>query len=364
MKRRRILGYGASAAGASALVACSQQQGGGVVSGNLPRVSRKMATSWPKSLDTIFGGAQTVCDRVSALTDGRFTIEPYAAGEIVPGLNVLDAVQEGTVECGHSASYYYVGKNEALAFGTTVPFGLNAQQQNAWFYHGGGLDTMHKLYADFGVIGFPAGNTGVQMGGWFKNNIQTLSDLNGLKMRIPGLGGKVMAELGVNVQVLPGGEIFLALDRGAIDAAEFVGPYDDEKLGLQNAASYYYYPGWWEPGATLDATVNLTAWNNLPAEYQEVFKTATYESNINMLAKYDALNGAALKSLVDSGTELVAYSDEILAAASEATTTLLEESASSDATFKEVYDSWKQFRDDIRGWNKVNELGFSQFANK
>ena len=364
MKRRRILGYGASAAGASALVACSQQQGGGAVSGDLPRVSWKMATSWPKSLDTIFGGAQTVCDRISALTDGRFTIEPYAAGEIVPGLQVLDAVQEGTVECGHSASYYYVGKNEALAFGTTVPFGLNAQQQNAWFYHGGGLDTMHKLYADLGVISFPAGNTGVQMGGWFKNNIQTLSDLNGLKMRIPGLGGKVMAELGGNVQVLPGGEIFLALDRGAIDAAEFVGPYDDEKLGLQNAATYYYYPGWWEPGATLDATVNLTAWNSLPAEYQEVFKTATYESNINMLAKYDALNGAALKTLVDGGTKLTAYSDEILTAASEATTELLEASASIDATFREVYDSWKQFRDSVQAWNKVNELGFSQFVNK
>ena len=164
--------------------------------------------------------------------------------------------------------------------------------------------------------------------------------------------------------MLPGGEIYLALDRGAIDAAEFVGPYDDEKLGLQNAATYYYYPGWWEPGATLDATVNLAAWNSLPAEYQEVFKTATYESNINMLAKYDALNGAALKTLVDGGTELVPYSDEILTAANEATTELLESSASSDATFKEVYDSWKQFRDDVRGWNKVNELGFSQFANK
>ncbi len=185
------MGYGASAAGASALVACSQQQGGGAVSGDLPRVQWKMATSWPQSLDTIYGGAQTISDRVSALTDGRFTIQPYAAGEIVPGLNVLDAVQEGTVECGHSASYYYVGKNEALAFGTTVPFGPNAQQQNAWYYHGGGLETMHKLYADFDAISFPAGNTGVQMGGWFKNNIQTVSDLNGLKMRIPGLGARL-----------------------------------------------------------------------------------------------------------------------------------------------------------------------------
>ena len=364
MKRRRILGYGTAAVGSSAIAACSSQQGGGAVSGDLPRVQWRMATSWPQSLDTIYGGAQTISDRVSALTDGRFTIEPYAAGEIVPGLQVLDAVQGGTVECGHSAAYYYVGKNPALAFGTTVPFGLNAQQQNAWFYHGGGLDTMHKLYADFNVISFPAGNTGVQMGGWFKNNVQSLSDLKGLKMRIPGLGGEVMNKLGVNVQVLPGGEIYLALDRGAIDAAEFVGPYDDEKLGLQNAASYYYYPGWWEPGATLDATVNLDKWNELPAEYQEVFKTATYEANINMLAKYDALNGAALQSLVDSGTELIPYSDEILQAAATATTELFEENASGDATFKEVYDSWQTFRDQVQGWNQVNELSFSQFVEK
>ncbi len=350
--------------GTATLAACTQQQGGGAVSGDLPRVQWRMATSWPQSLDTIFGGAQTVCDRVAALTDGRFTIDPFAAGEIVPGLQVLDAVQAGTVECGHSAAYYYVGKNEALAFGTTVPFGLNAQQQNAWFYHGGGLDAVNKLYADFNVISFPAGNTGVQMGGWFKNNIQTVSDLNGLKMRIPGFGGKVMAELGVNVQVLPGGEIFLALERGAIDAAEFVGPYDDEKLGLNEAATYYYYPGWWEPGATLDATINLEAWNALPVEYQEVFKTAAYESNIDMLAKYDALNGAALESLVSKGTELVAYSDEILTAASEASTALLEDSAGQDASFKEIYEGWKQFRDSVRGWNRVNELGFARFVNK
>lgn len=364
MKRRRILGYGGAAVGASAIAACSQQQSGGAVSGDLPNVQWRMATSWPQSLDTIYGGAQTVCDRISALTDGRFTIEPYAAGEIVPGLQVLDAVQSGTVECGHSAAYYYVGKNPALAFGTTVPFGLNAQQQNAWYYHGGGLDTMHKLYADFNVICFPAGNTGVQMGGWFKNNIKTVSDLKGLKMRIPGLGGEVMNKLGVNVQVLPGGEIYLALDRGAIDAAEFVGPYDDEKLGLQNAATYYYYPGWWEPGATLDVTVNLDKWNELPKEYQEVFKTAAYESNINMLAKYDALNGAALQKLVEGGTELIPYSDEILQAAAKASTALFEENASGDATFKEIYESWKTFREQVQSWNKINELSFSQFVEK
>ena len=370
MKRREILNYVAVGSGtALGVAACggntpptnAQDEN---ASSALPLVEWRMATSWPKSLDTIYGGAQTVSDRVKALTGGRFTIEPYAAGEIVPGLEVLDAVQAGTVECGHTASYYYVGKNPSLAFGTTVPFGLNAQQQNAWYYHGGGLETMHKLYSDFNAIAFPAGNTGVQMGGWFKREVNSVGDLQGLKMRIPGLGGKVMARLGVNVQVLPGGEIFLALDRGAIDAAEFVGPYDDEKLGLADAANFYYYPGWWEPGATLDMPINLAAWNKLPSEYQEALISASREANVTMLAKYDALNGAALKSLINKGVQLKPYSNEILAAAEKASFELYEEDASNDATFKEVYESWKAFRADVYGWNQTNELSFSKFVSQ
>ncbi len=371
MKRRQILTYtGLGATSTAVLAACSgattstPTSDTATADSDLPEIRWRMATSWPQSLDTIFGGAQRVCDRVSTLSGGKFTIEPYAAGEIVPGLEVLDAVQAGSVECGHTASYYYVGKNPALAFGTTVPFGLNAQQQNAWFYHGGGLDVMHKLYSDFGIINFPAGNTGTQMGGWFKREINTVADLQGLKMRIPGLGGQVMAQLGVNVQVLPGGEIFLALDRGAIDAAEWVGPYDDEKLGLGDAAEFYYYPGWWEPGATLEAQVNLSKWNELPAIYQEIFQTACYEANLNMLAQYDAVNGAALKRLVDKGTKLVPYSDEIMAAAEEAAFQLYADSASKDGTFKEVFDQWQVFRESVYGWNQVNELGFARFANR
>ena len=366
MKRRQLFGYGAAATSAAALASCgaTTTSGTGTTGSDLPIVTWQMATSWPKSLDTIFGGAQTIADRVSAMTGGRFTIEPFAAGEIVPGLEVLNAVESGTVACGHSAAYYYVGKNSALAFGTAVPFGLNAQQQNAWFYHGGGLEAMHKLYSDFNAISFPAGNTGVQMGGWFNKQIQTAADLNGLKMRIPGLGGKVMSRLGVNAQSLPGGEVFVALERGAIDAAEWVGPYDDEKLGLQNAADYYYYPGWWEPGPTLDLTINLDEWNRLPAEYQEVIKTAAFEANTNMLAKYDALNGSALQRLVDGGTKLVAYSPEIMAAAEKASFELFEESASENAAFKEIYTSWKTFRDEVYGWNKLNEVSFSSFVNK
>ena len=366
MKRRQLINAGAIAATTSTiLVACERTNDSPSVQANdLPNIRWRMVTSWPKSLDTIYGGAQTVCDRVAAMTGGRFTIEPYAAGEIVPGLEVLDAVQNGTVECGHTASYYYVGKNPALAFGAGVPFGLTAQQQNAWYYHGGGLELMHELYSDFNVINFPAGNSGAQMGGWFKKEIGSLQDLRGLKMRIPGLGGKIMSNLGVNVQVLPGGEIYLALERGALDAAEWVGPYDDLKLGLNKAASYYYYPGWWEPGPTLEVQVNKSQWDSLPVEYQEIFKSAAIEANLNMLSKYDALNGQALQTIVDGGTNLVAYPSEIMQAAQQATTEYYEAEAIQSPVFKKVYEQWNQFRSTVSGWNKINELSYLNFVNK
>ena len=365
MKRRKLLAYSATGAVTTAsLAACTQETSGQstATSSALPTVRWKMATSWPTSLDTLYGAATEVADRVEAMTDGRFTIEVFAGGEIVPGLQVLDAVQAGTVECGHTASYYYIGKNPALVFGTTVPFGLNAQQQYAWLYHGGGREMMNKLYADFNIIGFPAGNTGVQMGGWFKNQVKTVDDLNGLKMRIPGFGGKVLASLGVNVQVLPGGEIFLALERGAIDAAEWVGPYDDEKLGLNKAAEFYYYPGWWEPGSTFDLQVNLDQWNKLPAEYQQILEAAASESNLQCWSRYDARNPQALKRLKESGTQLKPFSREILTACRDKTTELLDQQASESAEFKEVYESWKQFREDIFNWHQVSELGYGSFA--
>ncbi|MEM9506962.1 MAG: TRAP transporter substrate-binding protein [Cyanobacteria bacterium P01_E01_bin.35] len=370
MKRRHLIDRLAIAATTSTiLVACDQTNNQtanspSVQTNDLPNIKWKMVTSWPKSLDTIYGGAQTVCDRVAAMTGGRFTIQPFAAGEIVPGLEVLDAVQNGTVECGHTASYYYVGKNPALAFGTCVPFGLTGQQQNAWYYHGGGLELMHELYSDFNVISFPAGNTGAQMGGWFKKEIKSLSDLKGLKMRIPGLGGKVMASLGVNVQVLPGGEIYLALERGAIDAAEWVGPYDDLKLGLNKAASFYYYPGWWEPGPTLEVQVNKSQWDKLPVEYQEIFKTAAMEANLNMLAQYDALNREALKTIMDGGTKLTAYPPEVLQAAQQAATAYYADQSERSPAFKKVYEQWNQFRSSIAEWNKINELSYASFVYK
>ena len=281
---------------------------------------------------------------------------------MAPGTQVLDVVSQGAAPIGHTASYYYIGKSMAVGFGTTVPFGLTAQQQNAWFYDGGGLDLLQQLYADkFNLIQFPAGNTGAQMGGWFRKEINTVEDLQGLKMRIPGLGGQVMSKLGVTVQALPGNEIFQALQTGTVDAAEWVGPYDDEKLGLNTAAQYYYYPGWWEPGSTLEIEVNLDEWNKLPEEYQEVIKVATFEAGSIMLARYEARNGAALQRMVDGGTLLRRYSDEIMQAAYEATMALYDEFAASDADFKAIYDPWLAFRESVISWNKFNEGAFSTF---
>jgi TRAP-type mannitol/chloroaromatic compound transport system substrate-binding protein len=250
------------------------------------------------------------------------------------------------------------------AFGTALPFGLNAQQQNAWLYEGGGLQLLQEAYARlFNVIQFPAGNTGVQMGGWFRKEINTVADLQGLKMRIPGLGGQVMTKLGVVVQTLPGGEIFQALQTGAIDAAEWVGPYDDEKLGLQDAAEFYYAPGWWEPGPTLEVEVNLDEWNNLPAFYQEVIKTAAYEANATMLARYDARNNEALGRLVAAGVQLRSYSQEILEAAEAAAFELYDELAGSNTDFAAIYEPWRAFRDGIYAWHNVNEGGMSRYTN-
>ncbi len=361
MKRRQAITMAAFGLGSATLAACTggpmdQEQDPVGSRGTLPMVEWRMATSWPESLDTLYGTATAIAEDVYAMSGGRFSIKPHAAGELVPGLQVLDAVQQGSVECGHTSSYYYIGKNPAFAFGTSVPFGLTAQQQNAWLYEGGGNEAMDRLFADFGVVAFPAGNTGAQMGGWFNQKVNQVADLQGLKMRLPGLGGKVMATLGVNVQVLPGGEIFLALERGAIDAAEWVGPYDDEKLGLNKAAKYYYYPGWWEPGPTVHALVNQKAWSALPKSYQEMFRVAASRVNLRMLARYDQRNGAALQRLIDGGTTLVAYSKAILEKARESSFQIYEDNAAKDVGFRQVYEPWNSFRQDIQRWTDLNSI--------
>lgn len=331
---------------------------------SLPEIDWQMATSWPPALDTLYGGAQTLADRVTALTGGKFRITARAAGELAPGLEVLNVVEQGAVPIGHTASYYYIGKSPITAFGTALPFGLTARQQNAWLYEGGGLEMLQEVYAArFGVIQFPAGNTGVQMGGWFNKEINSFDDMQGLKMRIPGLGGQIMDKLGVTVQVLPGGEIFQALQTGAIDAAEWVGPYDDEKLGFHKVTKFYYYPGWWEPGPSLEIQINLEEWNKLPEVYQEILKTAAYEANLTMMARYDAKNPVALQTLLnDSDIEMRPFPDDVMKAAEEASFELFDEFAANDTDFGSILEEWKVFRDSIQAWHGLAETSFLTFT--
>jgi TRAP-type mannitol/chloroaromatic compound transport system substrate-binding protein len=331
----------------------------------LPEIEWQMATSWPLALDTIFGGAVIFAERVAAMTGGRFAITPRAGGELAPGLEVLNVVEQGAVPIGHTASYYYTGKSPVTAFGTSLPFGLTARQQNSWLYEGGGLELLQDYYKDrFGIIQFPAGNTGAQMGGWWKKEIETAADLQGLKVRIPGLGGQVMDKLGATVQVLAGGEIFQALQTGAIDAAEWVGPYDDEKLGLQDAAEFYYAPGWWEPGPTLEVQIGLSEWDKLPEVYQEIVKSAAYQANTQMLARYDARNFEALTRLADGGTQLRVFSDDILQAAESAAFALYDELAQGDADFKSILAEWNTFRNGIQTWHSALETPYNVYIAK
>jgi len=298
------------------------------------------------------------------MSGGRFRIRTYPGGEIVPGLQVLDAVQQGTVQVGQSASYYYVGKNPALAFDTAVPFGLSARQQVAWLEQGGGAELMAPVFAEFGVKRFLAGGTGAQMGGWFKKPIESPADLQGLKMRIPGLGGTVMSNLGATVQVLAGGDIYPALERGAIDATEWIGPHDDEKLGFHKVADYYYYPGWWEPGPTLSYYVNAKEWEALPADLQAIFHAAAQVSAITMQARYDALNPAALVRLRAHGTKLVAFPDSVMAAAKEKSEALLAEHAQKDPTYRKIHEAWSKFRREAFDWFGTAEHAYDSFAFK
>ena len=330
-----------------------------------PEIEWEMGTSWPLALDTIYGGAVDFAERVSALTGGRFRITPRAGGELVPGLEVLQNVQQDAIPIGHTASYYYVGLSPATAFSTALPFGLTYRQQNAWMYEGGGLELMQDFYADrFGIINFPAGNTGVQMGGWFNKEINSAADLEGLRMRIPGLGGRVMEGLGVTVQVLPGGEIFQALQTGAIDATEWVGPYDDTIMGFHQVASYYYYPGWWEPGPQLDVMIPLSRWNELPEEYQAIVEAAAYGANATMMARYDAKNPVALAEILESDIELRPFPDDVMQAAETAAFELFDEEAAGNADFATIFEEWKSFREAITGWHGLAETAMVSWTGR
>ncbi len=326
-----------------------------------PRVTWRLASSFPNSLDTIYGASDVLARRLDELTEGRFRIRTYSAGELVPAFEVLGAVQNGTVQVGHGASYYFQGRNPALVFDCTVPFGLTARQLNAWLYYGGGLELMREMFSDFNVINFPGGNTGTQMGGWFRREINSLQDLRGLKMRIPGLGGEVMSRLGVTVQVIPGGEIYPSLERGAIDATEWVGPYDDEKLGFHQIVKDYYYPGWWEPGPGLSFYVNRGAWDALPSAYRHAFEAAAGEAHENMLALYDARNAPALERLVNEGVRLHAFPDDVMTAARETTVDIMEESAS-DPAYRKIYSAYRDWRDDAYRWFGTAEMAYADFT--
>jgi TRAP-type mannitol/chloroaromatic compound transport system substrate-binding protein len=354
MKRRQFLQATAVGAASTAVAAPAIAQ-------SAPEVKWRLQSGFPKSLDTIYGAAETIAKYVSEATDGKFQIQPFAAGEIVGTPQIADAVGGGTVELGHTCSYYYFGKDPTFAIGTALPFGLNGRQQNAWLYHGGGNDLLNEFYAKHNLYGMPAGNTGVQMGGWFRKEIKTVQDLQGLKMRIAGLAGQVMAKLGVVPQQIPGGDIYPSLERGTIDAAEWVGPYDDEKLGFSKVAPYYYYPGFWEGGPSIHLFVNQAKWRELPKAYQAILTTASSYANNDMLAKYDARNPAALRRLLGAGTQLRPFSQEILEAAYKAANEVYDEVSGKNADFKKIYESVRGFRNEEYLWFQVAEYAFDTF---
>lgn len=328
---------------------------------SMPKVTWRLTSSFPKSLDTIYGGAEVLSKMVSEASDGNFQIQVFAAAEIVPGLQAADATAAGTVEACHTVGYYYWGKDPAWALGAAVPFGLSARGMNAWQYHGGGIDLYNEFLATQGLIGFPGGNTGAQMGGWFRKEINTVADLSGLKMRVGGFAGKVMEKLGLVPQQVAGGDIYPALEKGTLDATEWVGPYDDEKLGFYKVAPYYYYPGWWEGGPTVHFMFNKAAYEGLPKAYQALLRTACQAEDADMLQKYDYKNPLALKSLVANGAQLRPFSQEILEACFNAAQEVYAEMTATNPAFKKIYDSMVAFRADHYLWTQVAEYNYDTF---
>jgi TRAP-type mannitol/chloroaromatic compound transport system substrate-binding protein len=296
------------------------------------------------------------------MTNGNFQIKVHPAGELIPPFEVMDAVQQGSIQIAQSASYYFIGKNPAFAFDSCVPFGMTSRQQGAWLHTGGGLELIHELFSDFNIITFPSGNTGAQMGGWFKKEVHSMQDMQGLRMRIPGMGGKAMARMGVAVQNIPGGEIYTALERGAIDATEWVGPYDDEQLGLHEVAPFYYYPGWWEPGPSLSFFINQDEWNTLPSDYQAIFKAACRFAESNMQARYDTLNPQALERILSKGVQLRPFAKDILDTAFDTSQELLEEYASKDKGFQKVFTAWKKAKTQSFKWFGTTEATYAGYA--
>jgi TRAP-type mannitol/chloroaromatic compound transport system substrate-binding protein len=326
-----------------------------------PAVRWRLTSSFPKSLDTIYGGADVLANRVRAITGGKFDIQVFPGGEIAPALQALDVTQNGTVEACHTCSYYYVGKDKTFGFGTSVPFGMNFRQLNAWVYYGGGQKLLDEFYSNYNIVSFMGGNTGVQMGGWFRKELKSLKDVKGTKMRIAGLGGTVFSMLGMVTQQIPGADIYPALEKGTIDGAEWVGPYDDEKLGFFKVAKNYYFPGWWEPGPAIHFFVNKDAWAKLPKEYQEAFQAAAYESNVTMMAEYDHKNPAALVRLVRQGVKLRSYPQDILKAAHKASFEFYADESGKNPAFKKMAAPYFQYQKELNQWFGVAEASLDRF---
>jgi TRAP-type mannitol/chloroaromatic compound transport system substrate-binding protein len=359
MLRRRViqgLGLGAIAA---ATAACSREAAGPAGAADSRTFNWRLVTTWPPNFPGLGTGATELARMVDACSAGRLKIKVYGANELVPAFEVFDAVSGGTAEMGHGGAYYWKGKIPSVSFFSAVPFGLTAQEMNGWLYFGGGLELWKEAYAPFGIIPAPCGNSGTQMGGWFRREIRTIDDLRGLKMRIPGIGGEVLARAGGTPVTLAGGEIFTALETGAIDATEWVGPYNDLAFGLHKAAKYYYYPGWHEPGSTLEAIVNKQAFEELPADLREIVLTCCRAVNERMLAEFTARNSDALQMLVkDHGVELRPFPDEVLKRLRELSDEILKEGAAQDPLYARVYDSVRAFQAKSSAYLAVAEQAY------
>lgn len=366
MERREFLkkaGVGVAAAtAAAALSGCNQEkkENKSAAVQTQKTFEWKMVTTWPKNFPGLGTGANYLANMINTMSGGRIKVKIYAAGELVPPFETFDAVSKGTAQLGHAAAYYWKGKHEAAQFFTAVPFGLNAQEMFSWLQHGGGQELWDELYAQFNLKPFSAGNTGVQMGGWFNKEIKSVDDYKGLKMRMPGLGGEVIKRAGATVVNLPGGEIFQALQTGAIDATEWVGPYNDMAFGLYKAAKYYYWPGWHEPGSEMEAMINKQAWEELPADLKEIVKQALNAARADMLAVFTAKNNQSLVELIEKHkVQLKRFPDEVLKQMGKLSQEVLEEVAAKDPLNRKVYDSFNKFRKQSISWDKIGEEGFS-----
>ena len=353
--RRRLLRRAGAAAAASVAVAAP------ALAEPSPAIKWRLTTSWPKSLDALFGAAENFARYVGEATDGRFQIQCFAAGEIVPALQATDAVSKGVVEACHTAPYYMFAKDPTFAFGAAVPFGLNGRMQTAWWHEGGGEALMNAFYAKYNIHGLLAGNTGAQMGGWFRKELNTPDDLKGVKMRIGGFAGAVIQKVGMLPLQLAGSEIYPALEKGTIDAAEWVGPYDDEKLGFYKVAKFYYYPGWWEGGAMTHIHVNKEKWEELPKSYKAICKAAAALTNDAMFARYDAQNPVALKRLVANGTQLRPFSEAILDVCFKAANDVYAEIGAKNEDFKKHWESTKAFRADQYLWLQLADNTYDTY---